>query len=84
MVLDVYGHLFKAADVKVPAAMDAAFDGLLETIPDENGRKIVVNATVSNKEKTRKPLRSAGQSGGDVRIEPQTPYMRRKTMRNRA
>jgi len=80
MVMDGYGHLFNAADAKVSAAMDSAFDRLLETIPDENGRKIVVNATVSNKEKTRKPLRAAGQSGGDVRIRTADPLHAKKKL----
>lgn len=73
MVLDTYGHLFKAAESKVSTAMDEAFDRAIESGSGQDGRKTVVDSTVPNKNETRKPLRDAGQRGGDVRIRTADP-----------
>ncbi len=78
MVLDIYGHLFKAADRTVATAMDAVFDQLLEAELPENGRKMVIKTSVPNKKKTRKPIQAAGEVVEMCGFEPQTPYMRSK------
>ena len=46
----------------------------------KNGRKMVVDSTVPNKEKARKPLRLAGKSGGGVRIRTADPLHAKKDM----
>jgi integrase len=78
MVLDIYGHLFKAADRTVATAMDAVFDQLIQAELPENGRKLVVNTSVPNKRKTRKPLQATGDLVEMRRLELLTPYMRSK------
>jgi hypothetical protein len=78
MVLDIYGHLLKAADGKVATAMDAVFDQLVEADLPEDGRRTVVKTSEPNKKKTRKPLRAAGELVEMRRLELLTPYMRSK------
>ena len=73
MVFDVYGHLLKAADRTVSRAMDAAFGEPSTADFAANGRRMVVDSSLPNKSKTRKPLQAAGQSGGDVRIRTADP-----------